>query len=137
MGYSCQLATRDLLYTLFHRQDSTYHSLCYTTVIFHALLICFDATCLSYKTLKARWDFQSGRKQLTQFLFSCPISKWRDFLDLEHDLGSMMTCTNPAWLIIYSLCHQAGIGMSAHCGYWQVNNDSEMLTIHGYTIYVT
>ena len=30
MGYSFQLAARVLLYAPFHRQDSTYHSLCYT-----------------------------------------------------------------------------------------------------------
>ena len=31
MGYSFRLAARVLLYAPSHRQDSTYHSLCYTT----------------------------------------------------------------------------------------------------------
>ena len=31
MGYSFQLAARDLLHAPSHRQDSTYHSLCYTS----------------------------------------------------------------------------------------------------------
>ena len=31
MGYSFQLATRVLLYASSHRQDNTYHSLCYTS----------------------------------------------------------------------------------------------------------
>ena len=31
MGYSFQLAARVLLYAPSHRQDSTYHSLCYTS----------------------------------------------------------------------------------------------------------
>ena len=31
MGYSFRLAARVLLYALSHRQDSTYHSLCYTS----------------------------------------------------------------------------------------------------------
>ena len=31
MGYSFQLAVRDLLYALSHIQDNTYHSLCYTS----------------------------------------------------------------------------------------------------------
>ena len=30
MGYSFQLASRALLYASSHRQDNTYHSLCYT-----------------------------------------------------------------------------------------------------------
>ena len=30
MGYSFRIAARVLLYTSSHRQDSTYHSLCYT-----------------------------------------------------------------------------------------------------------
>ena len=30
MGYSFQLVARVLLYAQSHRQDSTYHSLCYT-----------------------------------------------------------------------------------------------------------
>ena len=31
MGYSFRLAARVLLYASFHRQDNTYHSLCYTS----------------------------------------------------------------------------------------------------------
>ena len=31
MGYSFQLAARVLLYAPFHRQDTTYHSFCYTS----------------------------------------------------------------------------------------------------------
>ena len=31
MGYSFRLAARVLLYAPSHRQDSTYHSLCYTS----------------------------------------------------------------------------------------------------------
>ena len=31
MGYSFRLAARVLLYALSHRQDSIYHSLCYTS----------------------------------------------------------------------------------------------------------
>ena len=31
MGYSFKLTARDLLYAPFHIQDSTYHSLCYTS----------------------------------------------------------------------------------------------------------
>ena len=32
MGYLFQLAARDTLYAPSHRQDSTYHSLCYTSL---------------------------------------------------------------------------------------------------------
>ena len=31
MGYSFRLAARVLLYALSHRQDSTYHGICYTS----------------------------------------------------------------------------------------------------------
>ena len=31
MGYSFRLAARDLLYASSHRQDNTYHGLCYTS----------------------------------------------------------------------------------------------------------
>ena len=31
MGYSFHLAARVLLYVSFHRQDNTYHGLCYTS----------------------------------------------------------------------------------------------------------
>ena len=31
MGYSFRLSASDLLYALSHRQDSTYHSMCYTS----------------------------------------------------------------------------------------------------------
>ena len=31
LGYSFQLASRDLLYEPSHRQDSIYHGLCYTS----------------------------------------------------------------------------------------------------------
>ena len=31
MGYSFRLAARVLLYAPFHKQDNTYHSLCYTS----------------------------------------------------------------------------------------------------------
>ena len=31
MGYPFQLAARDLLYVLSHKQDSTYHGVCYTS----------------------------------------------------------------------------------------------------------
>ena len=31
MGYSFRLVARVLLYALSHRQDSTYHGLCYTS----------------------------------------------------------------------------------------------------------
>ena len=31
MGYSCRLTARVLLYELYHRQDNTYHGLCYTS----------------------------------------------------------------------------------------------------------
>ena len=33
MNYSFRLTTKDLLYALSHRQDSTYHSHCYTTTV--------------------------------------------------------------------------------------------------------
>ena len=31
IGYSCRLAARVLLYAPSHRQDSTYHGICYTS----------------------------------------------------------------------------------------------------------
>ena len=35
MGYSFRLAARDLLYASSHRQDNTYHGLCYTSLNTH------------------------------------------------------------------------------------------------------
>ena len=64
MGYSFRLASRVLLYPSSHRQDNTYHSLCYTSR--GALAGTRNSSLLSEKNTKKDTDVNTIKKKRKQ-----------------------------------------------------------------------
>ena len=68
-GYSFQLAARVLLYTSFHRQDNTYHGLCYTS---HGALVGMRNRSMVHHEGSIRWPITPWVNALTTELHLAP-----------------------------------------------------------------
>ena len=77
-GYSFELATRVLLYALSHRQNSTYHSLCYTShgALARCCKITFAINC------SASLLYTSRTQMICQFVMFSPqfLTRWQVIL---------------------------------------------------------
>ena len=88
MGYSFQLTARVLLYAPSHRQDSTYHSLCYTsrgalagttTTVLHPAALVLDITIFTFtrvmKSLNTYFTSSLTPSGMSVDLGSTPVSE--------------------------------------------------------------
>ena len=77
MGYSFRLAARVLLYAPSHRQDSTYHGLCYTSLL-NKVHNVYDSIChqLCGESVHSWCDRSSDRSSLVDPLSHFLLHDW-------------------------------------------------------------
>ena len=100
MGYSFQLAERVLLYASFHRQDNTYHSLCYTSRGALAGTRNSSMGLSSVKTIKIIRLLQLVKEcDIQRFTFSCVKLHVRLMIELPYSPTRILSTVCDVFLI--------------------------------------